>query len=271
MDIGRDGPTIVLLHGLLMDGSLWHNVATELARDHRCVVPTLPLGAHRCGMRADADLSVAGIAALVRELIERLDLHDVTIAGVDTGGAIAQLLMGQNVPRIGRAVLISCDAFENFPPGLTGKALVMAGKLPPALFGVFMQQLRLRWMRRLPIAYGWLTKTGDAATKLWLRPLLTQPEVRRDTVRVLRAIAAEPQLLVDASTGLPGFAHPTLVIWAAGDRVMPPEHGRRLAELLPQARLVEVDDTYTLIPLDQPGRLIELMREFTNSTDRQAG
>ena len=43
---------------------------------------------------------------------------------------------------------------------------------------------------------------------------------------------------------------------------MPPEHGRRLAELLPQGRLVEVDDSYTLIPLDQPARLAQIIRDF---------
>ncbi|MGI5244207.1 alpha/beta fold hydrolase [Dactylosporangium sp. CA-139066] len=45
------------------------------------------------------------------------------------------------------------------------------------------------------------------------------------------------------------------MVWAAGDRVMPPEHGRRLAGLLPQGPLVEVPDSYPLIPLDQPERL----------------
>jgi pimeloyl-ACP methyl ester carboxylesterase len=43
---------------------------------------------------------------------------------------------------------------------------------------------------------------------------------------------------------------------------MPPEHGRRLARLLPHARLVEVADSYTLIPLDQPQRIAQLIREF---------
>ena len=43
---------------------------------------------------------------------------------------------------------------------------------------------------------------------------------------------------------------------------MPPEHGRRLAGLLPHARLVEVDDSYTLIPLDQPARFAQVIREF---------
>ncbi|MEU8176667.1 hypothetical protein AB0C14_27655 [Microbispora hainanensis] len=44
---------------------------------------------------------------------------------------------------------------------------------------------------------------------------------------------------------------------------MPPEHGRRLAELLPHGQLVEVDDSYTLIPLDQPKTLARLIRDFT--------
>jgi pimeloyl-ACP methyl ester carboxylesterase len=262
-DTGGEGPTVVLLHGLLMDGSLWDGVVADLSRDHRCVVPTLPLGGHRHGMAADADLSLSGVAGLVQELIERLGLHDVTVAGVDTGGAIVQLLMVTGRPEIERAVLVSCDAFENFPPGLTGKTLVMAGKLPPALFGVFMAQLRLRFVRRLPIAFGWLTKRGDAATRRWLGPLLRQPEIRRDTVRVLRAIAGHRRLLVETSERLSRFERPALVVWAAGDRVMPPAHAHKLAELLPQSEVVEVADTYTLIPLDQPARLAALIREFT--------
>jgi pimeloyl-ACP methyl ester carboxylesterase len=260
-DTGGDGPTVVLLHGLLMDSSLWDGVIDEMSADHRCVAPTLPLGAHRHALHADADLSLPGIARLVVELLDRLDLRDVTLVGNDTGGALVQLLMGDGAPRVGRVVLASCDAFDNFPPGATGRTLVRTGKLSPAIFGLFMQQMRLRMVRRLPIAFGWLTKRGDAATVRWMKPVLTQPEIRRDTVGVLRAIAAEPGLMLDAAERLPGFDHPVLVVWASGDRVMPPDHGRRLAELLPQGRLVEVDDSYTLIPLDQPARLAQLIRE----------
>ena len=159
-------------------------------------------------------------------------------------------------------MLVSCDAFDNFPPGLTGKALVLSGKLPPALFGLFMQQMRLRAVRRLPVAFGWLTKRGDAATARWMRPVLTRPEIRRDAVRMLRAAAADTRFLLTAAERLPGFDRPALVVWASQDRVMPPEHGQRLARLLPQGRLTEVDDSYTLIPLDQPARLAQIIRDF---------
>jgi len=265
-DTGGDGPTLVLLHGLLMDASLWDDVIADLSADHRCVAPTLPLGAHRHAMRADTDLSLRGIARLVSELIDRLDLRDVTLVGNDTGGALVQLLACDDAPRISRIVLASCDAFDNFPPGLTGKTLVLTGKLPPALFGLFMQQMRLRPVRRLPIAFGWLTKRGDAATARWIKPVLRQREIRRDTVRVLRAAAAEIHVLLDAAECLPTYDHPALVVWASGDRVMPSDHGRRLAELLPHGRLVEIPDSYTLMPLDQPARLAQVIRDFTTRT-----
>jgi pimeloyl-ACP methyl ester carboxylesterase len=47
---------------------------------------------------------------------------------------------------------------------------------------------------------------------------------------------------------------------------MPRAHGRRLVELFPNARLVEIADRYTLIPEDQPGRLSDAIRQFIADT-----
>jgi pimeloyl-ACP methyl ester carboxylesterase len=113
------------------------------------VAPTLPLG---------ADLSLPGIARLPAEFLDRLNMDEVTLVGNDTGGALAPPLMAGDAARVARLVLVSCNAFDNFPPGLTGKTLVLSGKLSPAMVGLFVQQLRLRPARRLPIAFGWLTK-----------------------------------------------------------------------------------------------------------------
>jgi pimeloyl-ACP methyl ester carboxylesterase len=264
-DTGGPGPVLVLLHGLLMDASLWTDVVADLARDHRCIVPTLPMGAHQRAVDADADLSLPGIAGLVVELLDRLDLEDVTLIGNDTGGALVQLVVGADAARLGRIVLVSCEAFDNFPPGLTGRTLLLTGRLSPALFGLFMRQLRLRPARRLPMSFGWLTKRGDAVSAGWVEPLLRQPAIRHDAVRLLRTLARQPRdLLQDAARTLPAFDRPALVVWARDDRVMPPEHGRRLAELLPRGRLVEIPDSYTLLPLDQPARLAQAIRAFVS-------
>jgi|SRR5947209_20454868 len=148
-DTGGGGPVVLLLHGLLMDSTLWDGVAADLSRDHRCLAPTLPLGAHRHAIHLDADLSLGAIARLLLELLERLELSEVTVVGNDTGGAIVQLIAAAECERVGRIVLVSCDAVDNFPPGLTGRALVLTGKLPAPLFGAFMQQMRLRRGRQV--------------------------------------------------------------------------------------------------------------------------
>ena len=61
-DTGGDGPVVVLIGGLAIGPSLWRGVVDDLRADHRCIVPTLPWGAHRIPMRPGADLTLRGHA-----------------------------------------------------------------------------------------------------------------------------------------------------------------------------------------------------------------
>lgn len=259
------GPTVVLLHGLAMDGSLWRDVVANLGRDHRCVAPTLPLGSHRRPMRPDADLSFRGHVRLIAEFLERLDLRDVTLVQSDMG--FAQLLAAEHPERLARLVLLSSEAFDNYPPGLPGKMLGVAARLPGGL-NALVQPMRFRSLRRSPMALGRMAKRPipHEVTDRWLRPLFAQRQIRRDLLKYLRSALDEKHLMQAASEGVGAFDRPALVVWAAEDRVMPPEHGRRLAELLPRGRFVEIADSYTLIPADQPRELAATIRGFVEDT-----
>ncbi|WP_126583625.1 alpha/beta fold hydrolase [Tengunoibacter tsumagoiensis] len=262
-DTGGNGPVLVLLHGLLMDGSVWRHVVRELHADYRCVVPTLPVGSHRQPMRADADLSVNGLAKLQAEFLEALDLREVTLIGNDLG--IFQVTAGLYPERLARLVITSCEALENFPSGLPGHVLTFTARLPGGL-NALAQPMRLRALRRLPIAYGWLAKRPipPVVTDTWLHPILTQREIRRDLTKYLRA-SKKGDMLAGAEL-LRSFDRPSLVVWATDDRVMPLEYGRRLAEMLPHGQLVEIADSSTLIPLDQPVELARVIHQFIQST-----
>ncbi len=262
-DTGGEGPVLVLLAGLMMDGSVWDPVVAQLRGEHRCVVPTLPLGAHRQPMRADADLSLRGFGAMLRELLERLELEDVTLVQNDHSAAL--VLAGENPARVARLVISSCEAFENYPPGLPGKNMRYTGMLPGGVF-VAMNALRLRPLRRLPIAFGWMAKRPlpHELVDRWLRPAQTQAGVRRDLRKYTNA--ARPAQMVAVCERLRSFTRPALVVWTPEDRVQRPEHGRMLAELLPDARLVEIEDSYTLIMRDQPQRFARAIREFVSET-----
>jgi pimeloyl-ACP methyl ester carboxylesterase len=249
------GPPVVFVHGLLVDGRLWTPVADRLDGFRR-IVPDLPLGSHRVPM-PNADLSPTGLAQLVADFIGALDLRDVTLVGNDTGGAICQLVVTRHPERVGRLVLTNCDAFDNFPPKAF-RPLVHAARAH--LLTVALQPVRLRAARRLPIAFGWLGKRiPDELLDAWVEPFFNDRGIRRDARRVTAAL--DRGLLLDTAARLREFDRPVLLAWASEDRFFPLDHARRLAAIFPDARLVEVPDSWTFVSLDQPERLAALIRD----------
>ena len=115
-DTGGPGPVVVLLHGLVHDASVWRKVVAELAPGHRCIAPTLPYGSHRIPMRPDVPLGPDAVNELIVEFLDRLDLRDVTLVENDCGRA--QTVAARHPERLARLVLISCEAFDNYPPGV---------------------------------------------------------------------------------------------------------------------------------------------------------
>ena len=262
-DVG-EGPPIVFVHGLLVDGQLWREVTPPLEGSFRCIVPDWPLGAHTIPLKPDADVSPPALARLITEFLEKLDLRDVTLVANDTGGALTQIAMTQGpTDRIARVVLTSCDAFDNFLPPMF-KGLQVLARFQPALTA-FVQPLRLRPLRRLPIAFGWLTKRPipREVEDPWVMTPLTRREVRRDVARVLRAI--DSRHTEQAAEKLGSFEKPVLLAWSTEDKVFPFEHAKRLADLLPDARVEEVRDAYSFSPVDQPARIAELVGEFAGA------
>ncbi|MEC3976353.1 alpha/beta fold hydrolase [Amycolatopsis sp. H20-H5] len=260
-DTGGDGPVLVLLHGLTIDSSVWREVVPGLRADYRCITPTWPLGAHRKPLRPDADLSLKGLALLVGEFLERLDLRDVTLVLNDWGGG--QILLSEGrADRVGRLVLAAVEAFDNYPPGIPGRAIGLACRVPGGL-RLLLNLLRFKAFRRGPASWGWMSKRPVPTEVMdgWFRPATTSAEIRRDLVKYVTSVPPK-DVLLDWAERTRSFERPVLVVWAKEDKLMPREHGRRLAELFPAGQLVEVDDSYTLIPEDQPREFVRFIREF---------
>ena len=263
LDTGGTGPVVVLTGGLIIGGSLWRHVVGLLEPEYRCLVPTLPLGAHRHPMRADVRLTPYSVAMLLGEFLDRLDLREVTLVENDTGRA--QTLAGERPDRLARLVLASCEAFDNYPPGLPGRLIAVAARMPGGI-GMLVQPMRLRALRRLPIAYGWMAKRPipHSDTDDWLRPVLSDRAIRTDLSRYLRSCTRHD--MTDAAEKLAGFTRPVLVVWAGDDKIMPLAHARRLVDLVPDGRLVEIPDSYTLIAHDQPAALATAIDSFVRAT-----
>ncbi len=252
------GEPIVLIHGLLVGGTVWGRLVPLLAPHARCIVPDLPLGAHRTAMNADADLSPEGLAQLVAELIERLGLEAVTLVGNDTGGAICQLVVAGHPDRLGRVVLTNCDAFEEFPPAALRAVVAALGHSVPV--AALAALGRLRPARRLSQMVAPLTRepVPDALVRGWVEPLRIR-EVRRDLVKFCRQVRPEPTLA--AAERFAEFGAPVLIAWGTEDRFFELSLGERLASAFPRGRLERIENARTFVQLDAPDELARLILE----------
>jgi pimeloyl-ACP methyl ester carboxylesterase len=122
--------------------------------------------------------------------------------------------------------------------------------------------VRFKFVQRLPTAYGWTTRRpiDETIMRSYTTPVRANAGVRRDLARLLRAV--DTSYTHDAAESLRGFDKPALVLWAEDDKLFPREHGRRLAELLPQGRFELIADSRTFIPEEQPVRLASIVRDF---------
>jgi pimeloyl-ACP methyl ester carboxylesterase len=260
-DSGGEGPILVLIGGLAMDGRLWDGVVGELRSAYRCLTPTMPFGSHRRPMRPDADLSLRGMSRIVAEFLGRLELRDAVVCFNDWGGA-QTLIADGGAERVGKLVLVSCETAGNYPPGLAGRAAALSSKLPGGL-AMMRRTLLSPTLRKPPMIYGQMSKRGvpDELIREWMEPL-TRPEIRRDLRKYVGDVRRGRRDIRAATATLRSFERPVLVVWDSEGKMMPGEEGRRLAESFPDARYVELSDCYTLIPIDQPQRLAAEIGEF---------
>ncbi|MEV6225150.1 alpha/beta fold hydrolase [Nocardia fluminea] len=259
-DTGAGSP-VVFVHGLLVNADIWRGVVPGLvATGHRCLAPDWPLGSHTIAM-PDADLSPTGIADLIAEFLDALDLTDVTIVANDTGGALTQILMTRRPERIGRVVLAAVDCYEVFPPQPFAGLLKMARI--PGVIRPLLAPMRFQLVQRLPLGFGMVTKHAlpQDIAQSYLGPARRHAAIRDDLRRFAAGVnnrctlaAAERFRTVDA---------PVLVVWSTEDRLFPMALAERLVADLPRASLRTLGNSYTFIPEDRPELLTELIVEFT--------
>jgi pimeloyl-ACP methyl ester carboxylesterase len=255
------GPPLVFVHGYLVGGRLWDGVVEALADRYRCLAPDWPFGAHTVAMNADADLTPPGMATIVEDFLAALDLTDVTLVGNDSGGALCQVVVARRPERVTRLALTNCDTHENFPPRIF-KALPPLAKVPGAV-PMMVQPFRSDAITRG--AFRPFTKRRPPAglVESWAKPALHDKAIRHDLGKITRGLDKRHTLA--AADSLRGSEFPLLLAWAPGDRFFPMRYPERLAEEIGGAQLVEIPDSATFVPLDQPRALADHLADFAPS------
>ena len=256
-----EGAPVVFVHGYLVDGRLWDGVVDRLSGSCRCIAPDWPIGAQRLAMKPDADLTPYGVARTSADFLTALDLDDVTIVGNDSGGAMSQVLVTRHPERIGRLVLTNCDTLENFPPG-PFKLMPPLAKLP-GMMSVIAAPFRIGAIARAAFRPFTRDPLPPELIASWMEPGLHDREVKRDVKKV--TIGMNKRYTLEAAEKLRSSELPILLTWAPRDRVFPLKQAERFAAQVPNARIVQIPDSRTFVPIDQPERLAEEIATFVQS------
>jgi pimeloyl-ACP methyl ester carboxylesterase len=260
-----DGPPLVFAHGWLANANLWRAVVDRLADRFTCFALDLPLGAHRRPLGPDADLSAVGCGELIADALDALVLDGVTLVGNDSGGAYSQIALSRRPDRVARLVLTSCETpYDEFPP-VPFDGLPAAARDPETL-GQLLGALEDPEVRKLPVAFGLLVKhpLDPRASDAYALPSLRDADVLRDTAK---AMAGASTVAVHAAGAalIETWTRPVLLVWSTEDPVFPLAHARRYAAALANAELVEISDSYSFTPEDQPAAVAAAIAEFATA------
>jgi pimeloyl-ACP methyl ester carboxylesterase len=266
---GGTGPVVLLLHGFLLDSSIWAHQFRDLAHQHRVIA--IDHRGHGKSLPGVSTLSIRRLAADLAAVLEELDLSKVLLVGHSMGGMVALQLALDSQTTVRRQVtgmvLASTLAgpFLQMPgwgnlarvaAPVSARAALLSGRLgvPSAL----LEDLRYLVSR---LGFG-----GDA------RPAQVRFVEALHTATSSRTLAGLlPSLaLFDLFASLGSIEEPVLVVVGSHDRLTPPRAARRMAGVLPHAQLVELARCGHMPMIERPHEFSRMLDEFSAKTDRRS-
>ncbi len=232
------GRAVLLLHGGAGPASVIP-FAEAAAQAHplRVVTPVHP--GFGGTPRPDALDSVAGLARLYSDLLDALDLHDVTVVGNSLGGWIAAELAVLAPARVSRYVLVDAVGLDvpGHPPvdffSLTLPEVADYSYYEPDRFRIDPATLPPEALAALP--------GNRAALATYGGTRMTDPGL---------------------SARLAAVSAPTLVVWGEADRIVDPDVGRAFASAIAGARFALLERTGHVPQVETPELLLETVWSF---------
>jgi 3-oxoadipate enol-lactonase len=244
LDGPPEGSPLVLASSLGTTHAMWEPQRAALSAAHRLI--RYDHRGHGASPAPPGDYSIEQLGADAIALLDRLEISATAWCGASFGGMVG-LWLAINAPaRIERLVVICSSAYAP----------------PPS-----------RWLERAAAvrAAGSTAAVADAVLARWFTAgfAASSPQAVEPVAAMLRATPAEGYAgccaaiaSLDLREGLPRIAAPTLVISAAQDTALPPEHGRAIADAVPGARFELITQAAHLASIEQAGAVNRLISDY---------
>jgi pimeloyl-ACP methyl ester carboxylesterase len=260
VDEGKGQP-VLFIHGALSNADTWRKIIPLISKECRCIAIDLPIGGHYLPVADHVCLTPTGIAELIREFIEYLELDNVTIVSNDTGGAYTQVFASLFPGKINKLIFSNCEVLDIFPPSKF-KYLTFAVKIPGFNF-ILSRVFMFKKILKSELIMGLLSFkiTTDELYYLYLHNFIQDKSIRANFASAARAWS--PVYTLAAAEKLKNFTNPVLILWGNKDvELFPLKMGEALKGVFPDAVLVEIDQARTYIQEDQPEQTAKSILRF---------
>lgn len=256
-ETGKGSP-VLLIHGFGASTFTWRHIAPELAKTHRVIAVDLK-GFGQSDKPFDSRYSVFDQAALLAQLIEDKDLHNLTLVGHSFGGGIALLLALEANERLkgrlARLVLLDSIAYpQNIPVFFRLLDVPLVSHL-----GVSMVPASFQTRVALRIAYFDDSKIDQDEVDTYAAPLKTAAG-KHAIIYSARQIV--PDGLAEISERYKTIELPTLILWCDHDRIVPLDVGLKLRRTMPNSKLRIVSECGHMPQEEQPEAVLSQIRLF---------
>jgi 3-oxoadipate enol-lactonase len=245
VEVRGDGPPVVLVHGFPFDHTMWRHQLAALARWKRIAPDLRGAGGSTTSSGAD-DFSMARYADDLVAILDALAIPQAVACGLSMGGYVIFELVRRHPGRVKGLILVDTKPDADSPEAKGARdelAMVAEREGQDAVIERLLPKLLAR---HTPVEVG--DQVREMARR-WSVPGL---------VGALRALRDRP----DSSDTLRLVRVPTLVLVGSEDQIAPPEVGRAMAALVPNAQFHVVRGAGHVAPLEQPLATTRLMLEF---------
>ena len=244
-----DSPVLLLLHGFGGDKDNWTRFSRTLVEDYRVIAPDLP-GFGDSARHADWDYSLTAQRDRLEAFVAALQLSPLHIGGNSMGGHLAALYTHAHPEQVLSLALLNNGGIDS--PQLSEMFLAVGrGENPLVLSSPDDFDRLLAFASHKPPFVPWPAKGVMA------KQIFEQAEFNRYIFTALkdeRYVPLEP-LLGD-------IEQPVLIIWGEFDRVLDVSSIDVMEPLMPQAKVIVMQDTGHLPMLERPATTAAHYLEF---------
>tara|TARA_B110000240_G_scaffold197133_1_gene251349 strand:+ start:5010 stop:5951 length:942 start_codon:yes stop_codon:yes gene_type:complete len=255
-DEGKGVP-IVLVHGTASSLHTWDAWTKELTKNYRVIRMDLPAFGIT-GPNKNADYSIKAYTAFLDQFLTKINVDSFYLVGNSLGGNIAWNYTAENPQKIEKLILVDASGLPTNKP----QPAIFKMAKTPVLSSLFLYVTPKFFIRKnMKEVYGDKSKLTDSLVTRYHKMALRVGNRQAFIDRAKIDFKLGAKVNVDKLKSIQTL---TLLIWGAKDTWIPLDNGKRMDRILPNSKLVVLENSGHVPMEENPIESLKILKAFLN-------